>query len=231
MATMPNRIPRLVALLALAPFLTGAHCNEDCGPPAVRLVSGGLLERTLYGPGVFTMQPRVLPLAGALAPFERRELRVDVSLPVAVVLVTARASRAAARLDGRSLSLGQRGDGLEVVALVERAAKVPLFEEPGVLADAERERYDAVVLLPREPTANPWEASVAIELGRRIARKNDPSTGKCVDSGDAAPAAPAWTLLALPARCGDGVRQDDEDCDDGNREGGDGCSPYCFKER
>ena len=43
--------------------------------------------------------------------------------------------------------------------------------------------------------------------------------------------APEWRLGSLPTQCGDGVRQQDEDCDDGNREGGDGCSPYCTRER
>jgi cysteine-rich repeat protein len=228
---MPGRIRRLAALLALAPFLSGAHCNEDCGPPAVRLVAGGHFEHTLYGPGVFAMHPRVLPLAGVLAPFERRELRLDVSRPVAVVLTVARASQAVARLDGGKLVAGERGDGFKVVALVEQAGKVSLFEDPDALADAERERYDAVVLLPREPSPYPWEASVAIQLGRRTARANDPSTGRCVDRSGAAPDVPAWSLLSLPAHCGDGVRQDDEDCDDGNRAAGDGCGPYCVKER
>ncbi len=86
---MSGRLRRLAALLALAPFLAGAHCREDCGPPAVHLVGGRHLERTLYGPGVFTMHPRVTPLAPALAPFERREVRVDASRPVAVLLTSA----------------------------------------------------------------------------------------------------------------------------------------------
>jgi cysteine-rich repeat protein len=225
------RLARVAALVALAPFLAGAHCNEDCGPPAVRLVGGRNLERTLYGPGVLALRPRVAPLAGALAPFERRELHVDVSRPVAVVLVTVGASRTLARADGAKLALGDRGDGFRVVGLVEHAGKVQLFEDPGALAEAERERYDAVVLVPRDRREGPWEASVAVELGRRLTRRNDPANGKCVDASGPGAALPEWSLFSLPARCGDGVRQDDEDCDDGNRTGGDGCDAYCFKER
>lgn len=116
--------------------------------------------------------------------------------------------------------------------MIEQAGKVSLFEEPGALAEAERERYDAVLLLPRDWQEGPWEASVAVEVGRRIERTNSPETGRCKDSERGAPPpVPAWSLLALPTRCGDGTRQDDEECDDGNRVGGDGCSPYCVKER
>ncbi len=229
---MSARLRRLAAVLVLAPFLAGAHCKEDCGPPAVRLVGGRNLERTLYGAGVFTQKPRVALLARSLAPFERRELRVDASRPVAVVLTHSDAARSLTRLDGAGLKAGERGDGFRVVALLEQAGKVSLFEGPAQLAEAERERWDSVVLLPRDRRGGPWEASVAIEVGRRVERGNDPETGRCVDRGSAGPASlPEWTLISLSTRCGDGVRQDEEDCDDGNRAGGDGCSPYCFKER
>lgn len=222
---------RLAAILALAPVLAGAHCKEDCGPPAVRLVGARNLERTLYGPGVFTQRPRVTFLARSLAVFERRELRIDPSRPVAVVLATSAAALALPRLDAATLELGARGPGFRVVALLEQAGKVPLFADPGQLAEADRERYDSIVLLPRDRRAGPWEASVAVELGRRTERRNDPGTGRCVDPGPAGPPLPEWTLLSLPVRCGDGVRQEDEDCDDGNRAGGDGCSEFCVKER
>ena len=125
---------------------------------------------------------------------------------------------------------GERGSGFWVAAVVEQRGTVPLFEDPRALADAERERYDAVLLVPRDPREGPWEASVAVKLGRRVARSNDPGSGKCVEPPGEAPALPEWSLFSLPAHCGDGVRQDDEDCDDGNRAGGDGCSPWCFKE-
>ncbi len=83
------RLRRLAALLALAPFLAGAHCKEALRAPAVQLVGGRHLERTLYGPGVFSPAPPGQPLAPTLAPFERREVRVDASRPVAVLLTSA----------------------------------------------------------------------------------------------------------------------------------------------
>jgi cysteine-rich repeat protein len=221
-----------MALLAsLAPFVLGAHCKEDCGPPTVRLVGARNLERTLYGAGVLLQRPRSTPLAVALAPFERRELRVDVSRPVVVVLVEPGAARVLGRLDGSRFKPGDRGDGYRVLAVVEQVGRVSLFEDPGLVAEAQRERYDAVLLVPRSLGAGPWEASVALEIGRRVLRHNDEQTGKCVDNERAPPAVPEWGLYPLPARCGDGVRQDDEDCDDGNLAAGDGCSPYCLRER
>jgi cysteine-rich repeat protein len=33
--------------------------------------------------------------------------------------------------------------------------------------------------------------------------------------------------MCIPPTCGDGVREGDEECDDGNTVGGDGCSPVC----
>jgi cysteine-rich repeat protein len=229
-AAMSARL-RFAALLALAPFVAGAHCREDCGPPAVRLVGGRQLERTLYGVGIFTIRSGSAPLAASLASFERRELRVDVSRPVVVLLVEAGAARALARGDGARLHAGDRGEGYRVLATVEQKGKVSLFEDAAALAEAERERYDAVMLLAKDRSATPLEASVAIDVGRRSARRNDPETGRCVDVDRSAAALPEFSLIALPPGCGDGVRQSDEDCDDGNRRAGDGCSPYCVRER
>jgi cysteine-rich repeat protein len=228
---MSARLRRLAAILVLAPFVAGAHCQEDCGPPAVRLVGGRNLERTLYGPGVLTQRPRVAFLARSLGPFERREIRIDASRPIAVVLTTSDAAPGLTRLDAGALKPGDRGPGFRVVALLQQAGKVPLFDDPGQLAEAERQGWDSILLLPRDQRPGPWEAAVAVELGRRIERGNDPASGRCVEQGPGGPALPEWTLLSLPLRCGDGTRQDDEDCDDGNRRGGDGCSPYCTKER
>jgi cysteine-rich repeat protein len=228
---MSARFLRLVAILALAPFVAGAHCREDCGPPGVRLVGGRNVERTLYGPGIFTQRPRVALLARSLGPFERRELRIDASRPVAVVLTQADAAPRLGVLDAAALKPGDRGPGFRVLAVLEQAGRVNLFDDPAMVAEAERERWDAVGLVPRDRRAGPWEASVAIEVGRRIERRNDKDTGRCVDSGPPGPPVPEWTLLSLSPRCGDGVRQDDEECDDGNRRDGDGCSSYCFRER
>jgi cysteine-rich repeat protein len=212
-------------------MVLGAHCKEECGPPGVRLVGARTLERTLYAAGVLLQRPRVGPLATALAPFERRELRVDVSRPAAVVLVEPGAARVLSRGDGSRLKAGDHGEGFRVVALVEQAGKVSLFEDPGLLAEAQRERYDAVMLVPRDGAGGPWEASVAVEVGRRVEQRNDDKTGRCVDKDPTPPAVPEWAFVPLSSRCGDGVRQPDEDCDDGNHVAGDGCSPYCLRER
>jgi len=229
---LSHRLARLAALAALAPLLAGAHCSEDCGPPGVRLVGGRNLERTLYGPGLLALRPLADPLASGLRPFERREIRVDVSRPVAVVLTRASQARVAASADAAALHAGDGGDGFRVLAVIEQAGKVPLFEDPGALAEAQRERYDAILLLPRDRREGPWEASVAVEVGRRIVRAGSPETGRCADREQGAPpTVPEWSLISLPTRCGDGTRQDDEECDDGNRAAGDGCNPYCLKER
>jgi cysteine-rich repeat protein len=228
---MSVRLVRAVALLALVPLVAGARCQEECGPPAVRLVGGRALERTLYGPGVLVQRPRVADLARSLAPFERREVRLDVSRPVAVLLTTSEAARGLLSLDAAALKPGDHGPGYRVLAAVEQTGRVTLFDDPAMRAEADRERWDAVVLLPRDRRAGPLEAAVAVELGRRVERRNDAGSGRCVDVGPPGPALPEWTLFTLPTRCGDGVRQDDEECDDGNRTGGDGCSPYCMKER
>lgn len=222
---------RTAALLALAPFVVAAHCKEECGPPAVRLVGARQLERTLYGLGIFTLRSGGAPLSRTLASFERRELHVDVSRPVVVLLVEPRAATAMARGDTSGLKLGDRGEGYRVVAAVEQRAKVPLFEDTAAIAEAEREGYDAVMLVARDRKLGPFEASVAIDVGRRVERRNDPETGRCVDKDPTAPTVPEFTLVPFSSSCGDGVRQPDEDCDDANRPRNDGCNAYCVKTR
>lgn len=227
---MSARLARLLTLAALAPFLSGAHCNEDCGPPRSRSVARPL-EKTIYGPAVLVSRPLVVPLAEGLAPFEKRGLRVDVSRPVAVLLIRASSVSSLDRLDPAKLKAGDHGDGFHVLALVEQVGNVALFTEPAALAEARRAGWDAVVLLPRERTRAPWEASVSVEMGRMVTSTNDPASGRCVERGGATVTPLSFRLGSLPARCGDGVRQEEEDCDDGNRYGDDGCSPYCTKER
>jgi cysteine-rich repeat protein len=224
---MPSRL-RTLAILALTPLVLAGHCKEDCGPPSVRLVGARRVERTIYTAGVLTT--RGGPIAKVLAPFERREIVVDVSRPVAVALVEPRAARMLARADGSKLAPGDRGEGYRVIGVVEQRGKVPLFADAAAFAEAEREGYDAVLLVPRGGERAPWEASVAVEVGRRVERRND-DAGKCVDAERSPPAVPEWSLFPLPPGCGDGVRASDEDCDDGNARPGDGCSPYCVKER
>jgi cysteine-rich repeat protein len=234
---------RPVMLVILAPLLAAGHCKEDCGPPALRLVGARQLEHTLYGAGVLVERTRGAPLAKTLAPYERRELKVDVSQPALVVLVTARAARALGRRDRvggdpqtpasggrRTLAVGDRGDGFRVVGAVESKGKLPLLDGADGMADADHEGYDAVLLVPRDPATRAWEASVEVDVGRRVERRND-EAGTCVDADRTAAVVPEWTLLPLPPGCGDGVRTPDEDCDDGNLTPGDGCSPYCLKER
>ena len=227
---MSARLARIAALAALAPFLAGAHCNEDCGPPRARVVARPL-ERTVYGPAVLAIHPHVELLAEGIGPFEKRGLRVDVSRPVAVLLTRATSAKELVHLDPAGLKAGDHGEGFLVLAVVEQVGNVPLLARPGDPAEARRAGWDAIVLLPREPSRAPWEASVSVELGNVVASSNDPASGRCVERPGAAGTAPEWRLGSRPERCGDGIRQEDEDCDDGNRAGGDGCSPYCMKER
>jgi len=224
-----RRIARIVSLGALAPFLSGAHCSEDCAKPKTSLVSRPL-ERTIYGPALLVAD-RGATLADTLAPFERRALRVDPSRPVAVVVTSSRAWGEVGRVDASKLAPGDRGSSYQVVGVLDTAGKLPLFEGAGALDQARREGWDAVVLLPRTPGNAPWEAAVTVEMGRVVTPVKDEKTGACVDPAGAAAAPPSFRLASLPVRCGDGVRQDDEECDDGNRAGGDGCSPFCTKER
>jgi cysteine-rich repeat protein len=231
MSPRSARLARIAALAALAPFLAGAHCNEDCGKPGVTLVGARNLERTVYGPAAFLARPSAFPLAKILGPYERAEVRVDVSRPVAVVLVSSFGARALGRLDGAKLKPGDHGEGFQVIAVVESRGTVPIFADKAARDAAQRERFDALVLFPRDHREGPWEAAVALEVGRFVERKNDPRSGKCEETTQKPPSLPEWSLITLPLRCGDGVRQDEEDCDDGNRDDGDGCNAYCIKER
>jgi len=225
-----RRLLRVLPLLALAPLLAGAHCNEDCSKPKIRSIARPS-ERTLYGPGVLFTTPRVTPLAEALSGFDKRAVRVDASRPVAVVLVHPASWRELRKADPGRLAPGDGGDAYRVLAVLDHPDRVPLFADQAALADARRLGWDAVVLLPRESTAAPWEAAVVVETGRVVHQVNDPADGHCVDRGAATEEPPSFLLTTLPLRCGDGVRQEEEDCDDGNRTPGDGCSPYCTKER
>jgi cysteine-rich repeat protein len=224
-----RRLARIVSLGALAPFLAGAHCSEDCSKPKTSLVSRPL-ERTIYG-AAFLVADRGATLADTFGPFERRALKVDPSRPVAVIVTSSRGWGDVGRLDGSKLKPGDKGPGYQVVGVLDTAGKLPLFEGAGALDQAKRDGWDMVVLLPRTPGNAPWEAAVTVEMGRVVTPVKDEKTGTCVEptAGGAVP--PQFRLASLPVRCGDGVRQDEEECDDGNRLGGDGCSPFCTKER
>jgi cysteine-rich repeat protein len=225
---MPQALRRIAALAALAPFLAGAHCNDAC-PEGPRTASSRALERTVYGPALLTVAPRVTPLAAALRAFDRRTLRLDVGRPVAVVLTRSERSMDLFRVDASKLAPGDRTDAFLVVAVIENAGKVPLLDGAAALADADGAGWDAVVLLPRDTRRGPWEAALSVEVGRSAPAKRE--DGTCAQAPTAAPPPPEWRLTTLPAHCGDGLRQDDEECDDGNRTGGDGCGPYCNRER
>jgi len=227
---MSARLVRILALAALAPFLSGAHCNEDCGPPRSRVVARPL-EKTIYGPAVLVTRPTVVALADGLAPFEKRGLHVDVSRAVAVLLTSASSASSLDRLDAGKLQPGDHGEGFHVLAVIEQVGNVVLFPDAAARAEARRARWGAVVLLPRGRSRAPWEASVSVQMGRLVSSHNDPASGRCVDTEGPTAEPLSFRLGSLPTRCGDGARQDEEDCDDGNRTGGDGCSPYCTKER
>jgi cysteine-rich repeat protein len=219
MSARSCRLACLASLAALAPFLV--HCGRTCPPRAAHVVGVRTMEKTLYGPALITARPRAEPLARTLEPFDRAALRVDVSRPVAAVLTGAAGAAELLRIDPSKLQPGDRGASFQVLALFEQTGRVAL--------PAGDRAYDAIVLVPREPSRAPWEASVTVEMGRTV--KSDPSRENCVDPGAPSPPLPEWSLASMPLHCGDGVRQNDEDCDDGNRAGGDGCGPYCVKER
>lgn len=229
MPALPSRLLRLLALAALAPALAGAHCNDDCGKPKTSLVSRPL-ERTIYGPALLVAE-RGAPLGEALGPFDRRALRIDPSRPVAVLLASSASWVDLGRLDAQKLQPGDRGPAFEVVGVLDHAGKVPLFESAGALEKAKRAGWDAIVLLPRSGGSDPWQTAVSVEMGRTVQTARDEKTDACVERGGAAAPVPTFKLGTLPVRCGDGVRQDDEECDDGNRRSGDGCSAFCNKER
>jgi cysteine-rich repeat protein len=224
---MSQAVRRLAALALLAPFLAGAHCSEAC-PTGAHTVASRTLERTVYGPALVTPSPRVVTLVDAFRGFDRRGLRLDVGRPVAVVLTRAGMSTELLRVDGSKLKPGDRTEAFVVVGVVENAGRVALLDGPGAIADAERAGYDGIVLVPRDKRPGPWEAAVTVEVGHTFQGTRE--NGACAESLAGGPPPPEWRLATLPAHCGDGVRQDDEDCDDGNRAGGDGCGPYCAKE-
>lgn len=221
------RLLRVISLAALAPLLAGAHCNDDCGPPKTSLVKRPI-ERTIYGAALLVTE-RGAPLADALSSFDRRALEIDPSRPVAVVLTRSSSWGEASRLDGSKLRAGDRGPSFTTIGVIDNAGKVPLFHDKAALDDAKREGWDAVLLIPRARDAAPWQVAVAVEMGRTVTPVKE--KGACVEHGAASGPPPSFKLGTLPVRCGDGVRQDDEECDDGNRRDGDGCSAFCAKER
>lgn len=229
MTVRSARLLRIVAFASLAPFLSGAHCSEDCGKPKTSLVSRPL-ERTIYGPGLLVAERGAL-LGDALGAFERRSLKVDASRPVVVLLTTSGSWADVGRLDASKLKPGDKGPTYEVVGVLDQPGKIPLFESAPALAEAKNAGWDAVVMLPRTPGNAPWECAVSVEMGRTVTTVKDEKTDTCVERGAASAPVPSFKLASLPVRCGDGVRQDDEECDDGNRRSGDGCSPFCTKER
>ncbi len=225
---MSARFARAVALFALAPFLSGAHCSEDCGPPKTSFVSRPM-ERTVYG-AAFLIADRQAPLGDALAGFDRRALRVDASRPVAVLVAHASSWSEVARLDASQLRAGDRSPVYVVVGVLDAPGKLPLFEGASALDEARRAGWDTVVLLPRTAGNAPWEAAVSVDMGRTVTSVWDKARDTCVDRGRALGAPPTFRLGSLSPRCGDGARQDEEECDDGNRRSDDGCSAFCTKE-
>ena len=223
------RLLRIASFAALAPFLAGAHCSEDCGKPKTSLISRPL-ERTIYGPGLLVVE-RGARLGDAIGSFERRSLKVDASRPVVVLLASSAAWADVGRLDPSELKPGDRGAAYEVVGVLDQPGKIPLFEGAPALAEAKRAGWDAVVLLPRAPGSAPWECAVSVEMGRTVTTVKDEKTDACVERVTSRAPAPSFRLASLPMRCGDGVRQGEEECDDGNRQADDGCSPFCTKER
>src|SRR5580704_4237345 len=119
---MSPALRRLAAVAAFAPFLAGAHCNDEC-PRGAHNVAARVLERTVYGPALVTASPRVVPLAEALRAFDRRAVRLDVSRPVAVVLTRAGAAAELLRVDGSKLKPGDRTDAFLGVGVVESAGR------------------------------------------------------------------------------------------------------------
>ena len=100
-----------------------------------------------------------------------------MSRPVAVVLTRASSAMSLERLDPGALKAGDHGEAFQVLAVVEQTGKLPLFAEPAALAEAKHAGWDAIVLLPRERSRAPWEASVAVEVGRTVASSPIPRAG------------------------------------------------------
>ncbi|APR85626.1 Hypothetical protein A7982_10975 [Minicystis rosea] len=228
MPAWSSRFLRIVAFGALAPFLAGAHCNDDCGKPKTSRIARPL-ERTIYGPALLVAD-RGATLGDTFETFEKRSLRVDPSRPVVVLLTSSASWVELSGLDAAKLKVGDRGPAFEVVGVLDHAGNVPIFTTPAAVAEAKRAGWDAVVMLPRTPGSAPWELAVTVEMGRSVQTARDPKTDACVERDVVKGPAPSFKLASLPVRCGDGRRQEEEECDDGNRRGGDGCSAFCTRE-
>ena len=223
-----SRILRVLAFAMLAPFLAGAHCNDDCGKPKTSRVARPL-ERTIYGPALLVAD-RGATLGDTFESFEKRSLRVDPSRPVVVIMASSASWAELSGIDAGKLEAGDRGPAFEVVGVLDHAGTLPLFTTPAAVAAAKRAGWDAVVMLPRTPGNAPWEVAVSVEMGRTVQTARDPKTDACVEQGAVKGPVPSFKLGSLPVRCGDGRRQEEEECDDGNRQNGDGCSAFCTKE-
>jgi cysteine-rich repeat protein len=220
---------RLALLLALAAALASAGCGKSCPDPRTSLVLRPM-EHTIYGPALLVAEHGD-PFAEILARYERRALKVDASRSVAVLLAAQASWAELGQLDGAKLRAGDRGRGFVVLAILDAPGKVPLFEAKPELDEATRAGWNAVVLIPRSAPSAPWEAAVGVEMGREVKYAKDEKTGECKEHPAASGAPPTFRLASLPVRCGNGLREGEEECDDGNLRGGDGCSPFCTKER
>jgi cysteine-rich repeat protein len=91
--------------------------------------------------------------------------------------------------------------------------------------------------LPRSSSASAASASSAIATSASASSASASVASEAVNAyaqsaASAAVVRAASSVLSLPSftRCGDGIRQDPEGCDDGNQESGDGCAANCTLE-